>query len=40
MKILASFDQAIAEVLQKNVRNRLSFKVRSPYYTLASWQRH
>ncbi|KAG9256446.1 Transcription initiation factor IIA subunit-like protein [Emericellopsis cladophorae] len=26
MKILASFDQAIAEVLQKNVKNRLSFK--------------
>lgn len=27
MKILANFDRAIAEVLQNNVRARLSFKV-------------
>ena len=27
MKILANFDRAIAEVLQTNVRSRLTFKV-------------
>lgn len=27
MKILGNFDQAITEVLQKNVRSRLQFKV-------------
>lgn len=27
MKILGNFDQAITEALQKNVKNRLSFKV-------------
>ena len=30
MKILANFDRAIAEVLQNQVRARLSFKVLSP----------
>jgi hypothetical protein len=30
MKILANFDQAITEALQKQVKHRLSFKVRSP----------
>ncbi|KAK8051546.1 transcription initiation factor IIA [Apiospora rasikravindrae] len=30
MKILANFDRAIAEVLQNQVRARLSFKVPSP----------
>ena len=29
MKILGNFDQAITEALQKNVKNRLSFKVNS-----------
>jgi hypothetical protein len=27
MKILANFDQAITEALQRNVKNRMSFKV-------------
>lgn len=30
MKILANFDQAITEALQKNVKSRLQFKVSSP----------
>lgn len=30
MKILGNFDQAITEVLQKNVKSRLQFKARGP----------